>query len=82
MRMLSILALLILASCATPQEAPSLRRDDPAAADCMARGDAAGRGACVRRLIAADEAAADNRGVGPPPCHPASTRRDPDDHRC
>jgi hypothetical protein len=67
-------AVSLLASCAS--------WDDEEVAACHAIEDRDTREACLRALIADDQGAQDNDGIGPPSCHPASTNPDPDRDRC
>lgn len=72
MRKLIFPAILLLASCAS--------WDDDAR--CRDIDDDALRRACLERVLADDQAREDNDGIGPPSCHPASTRPDPDRDPC
>ena len=49
---------------------------------CRDIDDSATRQACIERVLADDHAQQDNNGIGPPSCHPASTRPDPDRDPC
>ena len=70
MKRLAAVGCLMLSGCAM---SPDQERE---IADCNAISDAARRHACLQNLIAADEAADANGGIGPPSCHPASLRPD------
>ncbi len=64
------LAALTLAGCATWDTADGSYCDDII--------DPAARRACREEALRDYERRADNDGIGPPRCHPASTRPDPD----
>lgn len=70
MRKLLLPAILLLGSCASWE-------DDA----CRDIEDGAARRACLERVLAEDRAREDD-GIGPPSCHPASTRPDPDRDPC
>ena len=74
MRRRFLLSLVALASCATSWDDEEAR--------CRAIDDDAARRACLERVLAEDQAGRDNNGIGPPSCHPASTRPDPDREPC
>ena len=74
MRKLFLLAMFLLGSCASSWD------DDEAR--CREFEDDAARRACLERLLADERAREDNDGIGPPSCHPASTRPDLDRDRC
>lgn len=73
MRQLILLAILPLAACVSWDED---------AARCRDIDDDAARRACLERVLADQQARDDNDDVGPPSCHPASTRPDPNRDRC
>lgn len=73
MRKLFLLGLVALASCVSY---------DDEEARCRQIDDDAVRRACLERVLAEDQAERDNNGIGPPSCHPASTRPDPDRAPC
>lgn len=72
MRNLLLVTLFALAACAS----------DPDEAACDQIADGAARQACLRDLIAREQAQRDNNGHGPPSCHPASTNPDLDRDPC
>lgn len=74
MRRRFLLGIVLLGSCASSWD------DDEAR--CRAIEDDAARRACLERLLADERAGGDNNGIGPPSCHPASTRPDPDREPC
>lgn len=74
LRKLLLPTILLLASCATSWDEEEAR--------CRAIDDDAARRACLERVLAEDQSRGDNNGIGPPSCHPASTRPDPDRERC
>lgn len=67
MRRLFLVLSVALAACAST---------DDETARCHAMEDSEARRACMERVLAEDQARGDNDGVGPPSCHPASTRPD------
>ncbi len=77
MRIVLLSLAVALASCAG-----SGGYDEDALNACYAISDRATRQACLRQLIADDQAREDNYGIGPPSCHPLSTSPNPDRDRC
>ena len=55
---------------------------DDQTGQCHAMEDAEARRACMERVLAEDQSRGDNDGIGPPSCHPASTRPDRERDRC
>lgn len=74
MRKLFFLAVMLLNACASAWD------DDEAR--CREIEDDAVRRACLEHLLADERERGDNNGIGPPSCHPASTRPDPDRDPC
>jgi hypothetical protein len=73
MRAILLPALALLASCASW---------DDEVASCRELEEGAARRACLERVLGDDQAQRDNDGIGPPSCHPASTRPNPDRDPC
>lgn len=74
-RALLVLAVAMLGACASGW-------DEGDEARCRAIEDAAARRACLEQLLSDARTRDDNGGIGPPPCHPASTLPDRDRERC
>jgi hypothetical protein len=71
---LLVLPTVLLASCASWDEDGAL---------CRNIDDDFARQTCLERVLADDwPKSGDNNGIGPPSCHPASTRPDPDRAPC